>query len=55
MCSASCRRPLAALDYAFEAGVLELLSQRRRDAVAAHRKGGKEAGFCTVEEVEVRR
>lgn len=51
-CSSSCRRPLGALDLAFEAGILELLSARRRAAVVGLKKGGASLASITVEEVE---
>lgn len=51
-CSSSCRRPLGALDLAFEAGIIELLSARRRAAVVGMKKGGAALASITVEEVE---
>lgn len=48
-CSSSCKRPLGALDRAFETGILELLSERREDAVGVRKW---EMEFVTCEEVE---
>lgn len=51
-CSATCRRPLGALDKAFEVGILDLLRTRRGIDVSSHKKGGASTSFCTCEEAE---
>lgn len=51
-CSATCRRPLGALDKAFEVGILDLLRTRRGIDIAGHKKGGASTSFCTCEEAE---
>lgn len=39
-CSATCRKPLSALDHAFESRLLSMLTERRFDAVHGLKKGG---------------